>query len=60
MMLAERRWMSPPMTSKTRSTPADGFKILVVEVEELVRPEVERRLAVRRADAETVDWTHVV
>src|SRR5262249_5682609 len=38
--------MSPPMTSKTRSTPPDGFEDVVVEVDELLRAEVSRLLTV--------------
>ena len=38
--------MSPPMTSKTRSTAADVFQGVVLEVDELLRAEVERLLTV--------------
>ena len=38
--------MSPPMTSKTRSTVADVFQGVVLEVDELLRAEVERLLTV--------------
>ena len=37
------------MTSKTRSTAADVFQLFVVEVNELVRAEIERLLTVGRA-----------
>ena len=38
--------MSPPMTSNTRSTSADVFEDVVLEVDELLRAEVERLLTV--------------
>ena len=38
--------MSPPMTSNTRSTPPTSSSGVVVEVDELLRAEVERRLPV--------------
>src|SRR3954462_1322335 len=46
---ADRFWMSPPMTSNTRSTPADVFQRVVVEVDKLLRAEVERLLTVGSA-----------
>ncbi len=46
---ADRFWMSPPMTSNTRSTPPTSSKRVVVEVNELLRAEVERLLTVGRA-----------
>jgi hypothetical protein len=44
---AGRFWMSPPMTSKIDS--ADVFQRVVLEVDELLRAEVERRLTVGSA-----------
>ena len=41
--------MSPPMTSKTRSNSADVFEDIVLEVDELLRAEVERLLTVGSA-----------
>ena len=43
---AERFWMSPPMTSNTRSTPPTSSSASLLEVDELVRAEVERLLPV--------------
>src|SRR5207248_7595903 len=42
-------WDVPADDIKDQVDPADVVKIVVVEVEELVRAEVERRLAVRRS-----------
>ncbi len=41
--------MSPPRTSKTRSNSADIFQSVVIEVDELLRAEVESRLTAGRA-----------
>ena len=41
--------MSPPMTSNTRSTPPTSVSASLVEVDELLRAEVERLLTVGRA-----------
>src|SRR5205809_2179289 len=43
---ADRFPMSPPMRSNTRSTPPDVFQDVAVEVDEFLRAEVERLLAV--------------
>src|SRR5438067_13222709 len=45
---ADRLWMSPPMTSHQIDA-ADVFQRVVVEVDELLRAEVERLLTVGRA-----------
>ncbi len=39
-------WMSPPMTSKTRSTSPTSCSCVVLEVDELLRAELERPLSV--------------
>jgi len=46
---ADRFWMSPPMTSNTRSTPPTSSSASFVEVDELLRAEVERLLTVGSA-----------
>ena len=43
---AAASWTSPPMTSKTRSTPAVSSGASVCEVDELLGSEVERRVTV--------------
>ena len=46
---ADRFAMSPPRTSKTRSTSADIFQSVIIEVDELLCAEVESRLTASSA-----------